>query len=242
VDVADGGTLGADRTDLLSVDRLDAWCRTALGHGFGNIDLARRALTHGSAAGRAGQHYERLEFLGDRVLGFVIADWLYREFDEPEGRLAQRLAALVDTSTCAEVARAINVADVAVIDKAARQSGVAQSDNVLGDMCEALIGALYLDGGMTAAERFVGQQWARFVDRDQVAPKDPKSALQEWAQRQQLPVPAYELVGREGPDHAPKFHIRVTVRGYPPAEAVGTSKQDAEKLAAMLLLGRENAR
>jgi ribonuclease-3 len=215
---------------------LNDWARGALGHEFDDPKLLAAALTHGGGKAR---NYERLEFLGDRVLGFVIAAWLYRDFDEREGELARRLAALVDKATCAAVARTIGVPSVARIDTAARQSGAGESDNVLGDMCEALIGALYIDGGTDTAERFVRSAWAEHVGRAPAAPKDPKSALQEWAQGRRLPIPVYEVVSREGPDHAPRFRVRVSVRGHAPVEATGGSKQDAEKQAAIALLARE---
>lgn len=235
MDVVHRRALGALRAHILVASELREWARETLGHDFADLKLVESALTHGGKRG----NYERLEFLGDRVLGCVVADWLFREFDEPEGELARRFAALVDKATCAEVARAAGVPAIARMEGAARQAGVHRSDNVLGDMCEALIGALYLDGGLPAADRFVRRAWTGFVDRRADAPKDPKSALQEWAQGQRLPIPAYEVVRREGPDHAPNFRVRVTVRGYHPAEAAGASKQDAEKQAAIALLMRE---
>lgn len=213
------------------------WARATLGHDFNDLKLVENALTHGGKRG----NYERLEFLGDRVLGCIVADWLFRDFDEPEGELARRFAALVDKGTCADVARTAGVPAVARLEPAARQIGVQNSDNVLGDMCEALIGALYLDGGLAAAEAFVRRAWADYVDRGADAPKDPKSALQEWAQAKRLPIPSYQVVGRDGPDHAPNFRVRVTVRGYDPAEATGASKQDAEKQAAIALLLRDHS-
>jgi ribonuclease III len=234
--MAHGRALGAYRADVLVTERPSDWARRALGHEFRDETLLTMALTHGGGRGR---NYERLEFLGDRVLGFVIAAWLFREFDEPEGELARRLAALVDKNTCAEAARAAGVPSVARIEAAARQSGAGDSDNILGDMCEALIGALYIDGGMAAAERFIRGAWATLLDRHAGPPKDPKSALQEWAQRRRLPIPSYSVVGRDGPDHAPRFRVQVSVRGFEPAEASGANKQEAEKAAAVALLERE---
>ncbi len=213
-----------------------AWARQALDHEFKDLKLLETALTHGGGRKR---NYERLEFLGDRVLGCVIAAWLYTRFDETEGELARRFAALVDKGTCAEVARAAGVSAMIRMEAAARQAGVHRSDNVLGDICEALIGALYVDGGLPAAEAFIRAAWAVHLDRRSTAPRDPKSALQEWAQAKRLPIPAYEVVGRSGPDHAPSFRVRVTVRGYAPEEAEGASKQEAEKQAAIALLARE---
>lgn len=236
MDVVLGGALGAHRARVLVTTDLKAWAKAMLGHVFADDKLLTSALTHGGGRGR---NYERLEFLGDRVLGCIIADWLYREFDEPEGELARRFAALVDKGTCAEVAREAGVSAIIRMDAAARQAGVSRSDNVLGDVCEAIIGALYVDGGLAASERFIRSAWAGFIDR-RGAPKDPKSTLQEWAQARRLPIPVYEIVGREGPDHAPEFRVRVTVRGFAPADATGSSKQDAEKQAAIALLDREN--
>lgn len=214
-----------------------AWAREALGHGFTDTKLLETALTHGGGRHR---NYERLEFLGDRVLGCVIAAWLFAAFDETEGELARRFAALVDKGTCAEVARAVGVPAMIRMETAARQAGVHRSDNVLGDICEALIGALYVDGGLPAAESFIRAAWAEHLGRRD-ARRDPKSALQEWAQGKRLPIPAYEVVARSGPDHAPSFRVRVTVRGYAPAEAEGSNKQEAEKQAAIALLSRETS-
>lgn len=237
MDLVHGSPLAADRHDLLTMsetnDPLNDWAEKALSHRFKNPTLLREALTHASYGGR---DYERLEFLGDRVLGCVIADWLYTEFAEVEGKLARRFASLVDRETCAEVARRLGVPKQLFMDKAARASRVHESDNVLGDMCEALIGALYVDGGMDAARRFIRRAWEPFIDTATKAPKDPKSRLQEWAQGQGLPLPHYEIVRREGPDHAPIFRVRVTVRGREAVEAEGASKQEAEKHAAQALL------
>ncbi len=235
-------TLGPYRERLLIEQRnvesnIEAWASDQLGHAFTDIGLVRRALTHGS---HKDGNYERLEFLGDRVLGCVIAGWLFSEFDEAEGELARRFAALVDKATCAEVARNIGASQHIRLDRAARASGVHKSDNTLGDVCEALIGALFVDGGMATAETFIRRGWADLIARDSEPPKDPKSALQEWAQSRRLPIPKYEVVGREGPDHNPRFRVQVTVRGFAPAEASGTSKQEAEKLAAIALLTAES--
>jgi ribonuclease-3 len=192
-----------------------------------------QALTHSS---HPGPSYERLEFLGDRVLGCIVADWLYGEFAEPEGSLARRLAALVDGGTCADVARQINVGAHLLMDKAARNAHVAASENVLGDMTEALIGALYIDGGWDKANGFVRRYWSPLINTATTAPKDPKSQLQEWAQARGLPIPVYTVLRREGPDHAPRFRMAVSLRGHDPVDASGTSKQDAQKAAAIAML------
>lgn len=215
------------------------WAASALGHRFRDDALLARALTHASA--QTGDDYERLEFLGDRVLGCLMAEWLYVDFAEVEGKLALRFAELVSGDTCAAIAREIGADAHLRLGRQARADGVAGSDNVLGDVCEALIGALYLDAGLDAARTFVRRAWGPHIDRKASAPKHPKSALQEWAAERRLGVPHYELIGRGGPHHAPTFHVRVTVRGQPPAEAEGGSKHEAERLAAQALLDRMSA-
>lgn len=215
------------------------WAAHALGHRFRDDALLARALTHASA--QTGDDYERLEFLGDRVLGCLMAEWLYADFAEVEGKMARRFAELVSGDTCAVIAREIGADAHLRLGRQARADGVAGSDNVLGDVCEALIGALYLDAGLDAARAFVRRAWAPHVDRKASAPKHPKSALQEWAAERKLGVPHYELIGRGGPHHAPTFHVRVSVRGQDPAEAEGGSKHEAERLAAQALLDRISA-
>jgi ribonuclease III len=212
------------------------WAATALGHEFTNEILLTTALTHSSAAGAT---YERLEFLGDRVLGLVIADWLYRDFPhESEGKLNRRMSDLVRRETCAMVARNIGAAPHIKLERAARASGVQDSENALGDVCEALIAALYLDGGIDVASRFIQNQWRLLIDAAESASKDPKSALQEWAQGRGLPLPSYRLIGQSGPDHAPLFDIEVQVPGHNPVVASAPSKQEAQKRAAADLLAR----
>jgi len=213
---------------------VEDWAEKALGHRFGNAGLLKRALTH-SSAGKP--DYERIEFLGDRVLGFIIAAWLYEDLgDEAEGKLSRRFADLVSRETCAEVAREIGVAPHIILGNQARGDRAHQSDNVLGDVCEALIGALHLDGGIDTATAFVRRVWAPHMALDARAPKHPKSALQEWANGRGLRSPVYEIVDRSGPQHAPVFRVRVTVRGREPVEAEGTNKQEAETAAAQAML------
>lgn len=196
--------------------------------------LFERALTHSSARKAS---YERLEFLGDRVLGLVIARWLYDRFpDEPEGKLSRRFNMLVSRETCAEVGRELGLPALVHLGKQAREDGANWSDNVIGDVVEALIGALLLDGGMDAAEPFVRKHWATFVEGQGRAPVHPKSALQELAAARDLGAPAYELVGRTGAHHAPRFTVRVAIRGGGEATAEGSSKQEAETAAALALL------
>lgn len=210
------------------------WAEQALGRRFRNPDLLIEALTHTSMTGR---NYQRLEFLGDRVLGLIVASWLFERYpNESEGKLNRRFVELVRGQTCAEIARGIGVSAQVRMERTAREQRVHETVNVLGDVCEALIGALYLDGGMAAARKFVRSAWAPLVEGTAVVEKDPKSALQEWAQGRGLPLPTYTIVGRSGPHHAPEFTVEVVVRNFAPVSATGRSRQEAEKQAATLLL------
>jgi len=220
---------------------LDSWAVTTLGHRFTDIDLLRRALTHGSASSAGVRDdYQRLEFLGDRVLGCVVAAWLYRDYDEPEGRLTARYHGLVEGPACAEVARALGVPERLFMEKVARQKGLGRSDNVLGDIAEAIVAAVFLDGGWPAAEAFVRRHWGALLDAGPRLLVDPKSRLQEWALAQSRHAPTYEVVDRSGPDHMPRFRVRVLVRGQDAAEGDGANKREAEKAAALAMLERLN--
>ena len=215
---------------------LAAWVEATLGHAPRELALYDRALTHGS---HAAANYERLEFLGDRVLGLVIAEWLYDLFEgEPEGQLSKRLNALVTGPACAAVARAIGVPARLKLGKQARDDGAVDSDNVLGDAMEALIGALYRDHGLDAARQAVRRLWGDGVTTQTRAPQHPKSALQEWAAAHNRRPPDYTLVDRSGPHHAPVFTVRVTIGKLAEASASGTSKQEAETAAAAALLAQ----
>ncbi|MFM6853845.1 MAG: ribonuclease III [Sphingopyxis sp.] len=222
---------------------LDALC-ALIGHSPRNPDLFVDALTHGShgakGAGRGGKtarDYQRLEFLGDRVLGLTIAGMLYQRFpQESEGALSARLNGLVTGAVCADVARAIGLPPLVRMGKQARDDGGRDSDNILGDVTEALIGALYLDGGLPVAEQFIVTHWAQRIDAVRVAPKHPKSALMEWAAAHKRRPPEYSVANREGPDHAPRFTVIASIPNAGEATATGTSKQDAEKAAALALL------
>lgn len=198
------------------------------------MGLFERALTHGSA-GR--DSYERLEFLGDRVLGLTIARWLYERFpDEPEGQMSRRYNVLVARETCAEVGREMGVPAQIKLGKQAREDNALGSDNVVGDVVEALLGALLLDGGIDPADRLIRKMWAPYLDSQKRAPQHPKSLLQEFAAAKGHRPPAYEMLGRSGPHHAPRFTVKVSVRGLGEAEAEGASKQEAEKAAAAALM------
>jgi ribonuclease III len=199
-----------------------------------DVALYNRALTHGST----GQpDYQRLEFLGDRILGLVIADMLYHRYsDEAEGRLSHRLNALVSGSTCAEIARQIDLPPNIRLGKQARDDGAQQSDNVLGDIMEAIIGALYLDHGIDAARTLIERLWGPLIETANGAPKHPKSELQEWCAANGRKVPEYAITKKEGPPHAMRFEITVTVKGFDPVSASANSKQAAETAAALAFL------
>lgn len=188
------------------------------------------ALTHGSTGEK--QNYERLEFLGDRVLGLVVAEWLYQTSGEPEGRLSQRLNALVSRATCAEVARGIGLGLHMRLGKQARDDGGLDSDNILGDVMEALIGACFTERGFAGAKEMVRKLWADAVQGKAGKRKHPKSALQEWAAGNRRRMPEYRLVERIGPDHASRFTVEVSIHHVGSAQATASSKQDAETLAA----------
>jgi ribonuclease III len=216
------------------LSELAAWLHETFGGPAKDEALFARALTHGST-GEA--DYQRLEFLGDRVLGLIIADMLYARFpDEPEGRLSHRLNSLVAGTTCAEIARDIDVRPHMRLGKQARDDGARESDNVLGDVMEALIGALYLDQDMAAVQRFVETHWRPLLEAALTAPKHPKSALQEWSAANNRKVPHYEVTAKEGPPHAMRFEVTVTIKGFDPVSATGNSKQAAETAAAEAFL------
>lgn len=212
----------------------------ATGYSFHDPELARLALTHRSAIGRGrSKTYERLEFLGDRVLALVIADLLYDHFpDEDEGSLAKRLVALVRRETLADVASSLGLAPLIELSRGEEDAGGRQNPAILADVCEALIGAMYRDGGMRAARAFIRRNWLDRMSGMEKPPKDAKTELQEWAQGRGLELPEYREVGRSGPDHAPVFTIEVTVGNYPPERAVGQTKRAAEQVAAEQLLRR----
>lgn len=194
------------------------------------------ALTHGSTGAK--RDYQRLEFLGDRVLGLVIAEWLYTLESADEGRLSQRLNALVSRATCAAVARAIGLGEHIRMGKQARDDGGRDSDNILGDVMEALIGASFVTHGFEATRAMVRRLWADAVSGKAGQAKHPKSALQEWAAGNRRKTPEYRLVERSGPDHAARFTVAVAIKGVGEAEATGSSMRDAETAAAQAFMER----
>jgi ribonuclease III len=208
-----------------------------LGHSPAGPALFVEALTHGSHGGKGAKDYQRLEFLGDRVLGLVIAAELYRRFPrEQEGQLAARLNGLVTGEVCADVARTLGLQPLVRLGKQARDDGARESDNILGDVTEALIGALWLDGGFAVAEAFILRHWASRIDSVRSAPKHPKAALMEWAAANRRKPPDYRVLSREGPDHAPRFTVAVSINTVGEAEGSGSNKQEAERAAAVALL------
>lgn len=219
------------------LDRLEA----TLGHHFEKRTLLVEALTHPSAAPRdaaARRGYERLEFVGDRVLGLVVAELLWRRFpQDDEGALTQRHVALVRRETLTAVAREIRLGEFLGVSSGEDMAGIRENANVLADVCEAVIAALYLDGGFASAQRFVERYWAPYFAMVQMhPPRDPKTALQEWAQARGLKLPTYTVVDASGPPHRPRFTVSVTITGDKARTASGASKREAEAAAAAALL------
>nr|WP_166174869.1 ribonuclease III [Altererythrobacter segetis] len=212
-----------------------AWLER-LGFTVTDEELWIEALTHGSMG--ASRDYQRLEFLGDRVLGLAIAEWLYRREDASEGELAQRLNALVSRATCAAIAQEIGLPEHVRLGRQARDDGAHTSDNVLGDVLEALLGANFLESSFSATREIVHDLWEEAVSGHAGRSKHPKSALQEWAAGNRRKPPEYEVIDRSGPDHAAKFTVRVSVHKVGEVEGTGSSKQDAETEAARLFMER----
>lgn len=202
-----------------------------------NMPLFEAAFTHGSAGKNA--DYQRLEFLGDRVLALIITHILYHDFaNEAEGALSVRLNRLVSRQHCAVIARKLNLGPYIILGKQARDDGARDSANILGDVMEALIGALYLDKGFDAARKFVEQHWSDSIKQDGAGSKHPKSRLQEWAAANRRKMPEYELIDRSGPHHALQFTIRLSIAKVGSVEAKGNSKQEAETAAARAFLAQ----
>ncbi len=219
-----------------------------LGYVFGDKSLIDRALTHasigeGARTTKAGRLHdnERLEFLGDRVLGLLTAEALLeRDAAAREGDLALSLNALVNGEACAAVARDMSLGEALRLSGGETRTGGREKVSILADACEAVMAAVYLDGGLDAARGVFQRFWrTAFVNLDVTRPKDPKTALQEWAQKQGKPLPIYKIISRDGPDHAPVFAVEVLVDDIAPAKGAGPSRQAAEKAAALALLDRE---
>ena len=221
--------------DRLSPDAVD-FLTDLLGSPPDNEDVWVEALTHGSTG--EPRNYERLEFLGDRVLGLVIAEWLHERGTGNEGKLSQRLNALVSRDSNAAVARSLGLGRHIRLGKQARDDGGSESDNILGDVVEALLGASFLTRGFELTRALVRRLWADAVEGRVGRQKHPKSALQEWAAGNKRKLPEYRVVERSGPDHASRFVVSVSVHGVGDVEAQGTSKQEAETAAAAEFLKR----
>ena len=212
-----------------------------IGYKFADKDLLERALTHISAlaGGNRAASYQRLESLGDHVLGLVISDMLYRAFPKAnEGELSRRLADLVRKETCAEVARAMDLGPALKLGNSESHAGGRRRTTILADVCEALVGAVFLDGGYKAAEELIVRFWKERMLKPLRPLRDPKTILQEWAQARGLPTPAYRELARTGPHHDPEFRVAVVLPDRPPAEGLGNSKRAAEQAAAAAMLTR----
>jgi len=213
---------------------------TRLGHAFADPRLIARALTHLSAPEAVGVNsYQRLEFLGDRVLGLAVSEMLYEAFpNAPEGDLSVRLARLVRRETCAEVALDWDVGPHLRLGAGEKRAGGAKKAAILGDACEALIGAVFLDGGFAAARTLIRRHWETRMRADAAPVQDAKTAVQEWAQARGLPTPSYSEVERSGPAHLPRFVMQVVLEGFAPERGEATSKRAAEQAAARAFLDR----
>ena len=210
-----------------------------LGHDFARPELLVRALTHGSIASVTRPDNQRLEFLGDRVLGLVMAEALLNaDADAAEGQLAPRFNALVRKETCAEVARQIGLGDVLRLGRSEMISGGRRKEALLGDAMEAVIAAVYVDAGFDAARACVLRLWGERTQQVEADARDPKTALQEWAQARKLPPPEYIEVKRTGPDHAPIFTIEARLADGQSEQATAKSKREAQQAAAHALLDR----
>ena len=240
--MASDSDVSADSADLAEL-------AAAIGHHFSDPQRLTDAVTHPSLMGlernaRGGRPeqgpglaYERLEFLGDRVLGLVVAEWLLERFpDEREGALAKRHVSLVRREALGRVADTLRLGRYLRLSPSEAQGGGRNNRTILADACEAVIGALYLDGGMDKARAFIRSAWAGLIDRAEPPPLDSKTALQEWAQGNGRPLPTYELIEQSGPAHEPVFRIAVRLKGMEPVTATGPSKRVAERKAASALL------
>jgi ribonuclease-3 len=214
-----------------------------IGHTFKNPTLLKTALTHVSAlkpSQNRTDSYQRLEFLGDHVLGLIVSDMLYGAFPKAdEGEMSKRLADLVRKEACVDVAKSLGLHENIKLGTVGAGVGARLRNSIVGDICEAVIGAIFLDGGYDAAEQFVLRNWTERMRRPVRPLRDPKTVLQEWAQGKGLPTPSYREVERTGPHHDPRFRVAVDLPGLASAEGIGSSKRAAEKAAASALLSRE---
>jgi ribonuclease-3 len=213
-----------------------------IGYRFSDEALLLQALTHGSTLKHKGD-YQRLEFLGDRVLGLIIAEHLYGSNPgKTEGELTGMLSGLVRSESCARAGDTVGLSEFVIVGAGERAKGMNLNRTVLGDVMEALVAGIYLDGGFEQARAFVLKAWDDQLKNPEVAVKDAKTFLQEWALARALPIPSYKVLSREGPEHEPVFVVSVDVKGHEPAEGTAKSKQGAEKQAAENFLKREGIR
>jgi ribonuclease III len=244
--IAPGATSDGQKDPRRRRRRGDGSLEERIGYRFTDAGLLDSALSHISALkgarNRAGS-YQRLEFLGDHVLGLVISDMQFRAFPKAdEGELSRRLADLVRKETCAEIARTIDLGAAVRLGASEANAGARKRPAILADVCEALIGAAYLDGGFPAAAALVGRLWEARMRTTAQPLRDPKTVLQEWAQARGLPTPAYREVARSGPDHDPEFRVAVHLPKLDPAEGSGRSKRAAEQAAAAAMMVREGVK
>jgi ribonuclease-3 len=213
-----------------------------LGYRFKAPELLHEALTHASALDgvKGARSYNRLEFLGDRVLGLIVAERLFEETDADAGDLAPRYNALVDRHACARGARAARLGDAVLLSNSEEASGGRNKEAILADICESVIAALYLDGGMEAARAFIFRFWGDAFDDVQTTRRDAKTLLQEWTAARKLGL-SYAELERSGPEHAPHFVIETRVDGFPTARGEGGSKREAQRAAAAAFLKAQDA-
>ncbi|MGB0908239.1 MAG: ribonuclease III [Maricaulaceae bacterium] len=212
---------------------------TRMGYTFKDQSILVRALTHSSYGDgrRKVLDYEQLEFLGDRVLGLLTADMLYRKEAEDEGGMARKLNALVRKETCAKVSKALKLGDALLMSPSEAKQGGREKISILGDACEALIAAIYIDGGIEAVSKFYYENWKEDIEHVlKASMKDPKTMLQEKSASIGAGSPEYSVLDRSGPDHKPIFVVNVNVEKIGKATGTGTSKKDAERVAASQLL------
>ncbi len=213
-----------------------------IGHQFKDRELLREALTHGSALDGAKtkrRSYDRLEFLGDRVLALIVADRLLQEHaDEDEGEIAPRFNTLVNRHACAQAARAANLGEAVILSSSEEGSGGRGKETILGDICESVIGALYLDAGLDGARDFVERFWGDAFDEERTSARDAKTALQEWAAAKKSSL-TYAIIEQSGPDHAPHFVIEARVGSFAPERGEGASKREAQRAAARNFLKKQ---
>jgi ribonuclease-3 len=241
-----GGEVAAakKKRSKVSAKAAAAAIEARIGHKFADPTLLATAFTHVSALKKATRNradsYQRLEFLGDHVLGLVVSDMLYRAFpNADEGELSKRLADLVRKESCADVAKSLGLVDDIKLGQVGASASARLRKSVLGDICEAVIGAIFLDGGYGAAAQFVERNWTERMRKPRRPLRDPKTVLQEWAQSKGMPTPVYREVERTGPHHDPQFRVAVDLPGLAPAEGLGGSKRAAEKVAASVMIARE---